>query len=226
MRIKAVVFDAYGTLFDTMSVSDAVAQVTEDAASFAALWRAKQIEYTWLRTLMGRYAPFWQVTEDALRYTALRHGVELTPDQHDSLMHAWLHVAPFPDTLTALRKLDQYSRAILSNGTPAMLHAALAAATLNDRFDTVLSVETTQMYKPRPEVYALIEQALHAAPHETAFVSSNAWDAAGAMAFGLRVVWINRAGLPMEQLGFDPEAMVQSLEQLPAILEEMNHRHP
>lgn len=224
MPIKAVVFDAYGTLFDTMSVTRAIAQVTEDAAAFATVWRSKQIEYTFLRTLMQRYAPFWHVTDEALRYTAMRYSIELTDEQHNSLMNAWLDVAPFPDTRTTLPTLDRYRRAILSNGTPQMLDAALAAARIQEQFDAVLSVDALQMYKPRPEVYALIEQTLHVAPDETAFVSSNAWDIAGAASFGLRVVWINRAGLPMEQLGFEPEATVQSLEELPESLKALGSR--
>jgi 2-haloacid dehalogenase len=224
MPIKAVVFDAYGTLFDTMSVTRAIAQVTEDAAAFATVWRSKQIEYTFLRTLMQRYAPFWHVTDEALRYTAMRYSIELTDEQHNSLMNAWLDVAPFPDTRTTLPTLDRYRRAILSNGTPQMLDAALAAARIQEQFDAVLSVDALQMYKPRPEVYALIEQTLHVALDETAFVSSNAWDIAGAASFGLRVVWINRAGLPMEQLGFEPEATVQSLEELPESLKALGSR--
>jgi 2-haloacid dehalogenase len=224
MPIQAVVFDAYGTLFDVTSVGRAVAQVTDDAAQFAATWRAKQIEYTWLRTLMNRYAPFDQVTNDALRYTVARYKLDLSAAQHDALMRAWLDVLPFPDSVAALPRLSGRKRAILSNGTPAMLDAMVEAAQLADQFDAVLSVETVQQYKPHPAVYALVEQMLGVKPHETAFVSSNAWDVAGAAAFGLRVVWINRAGLPMEELGAQSEAVVGSLHELLDVLEDMNHK--
>jgi len=219
MPIKTIVFDAYGTLFDVTSVGRAVAQVTDSANQFAATWRAKQIEYTWLRTLMGRYAPFWQVTEDALRYTAARYELDLSAAQHDALMSAWLDVSPFPDVVAALPQLRGHKRAILSNGTFAMLDAMVRAAHLRDQFDAVLSVETVQQYKPHPNVYTLIEQVLGTKLRETTFVSSNAWDVAGAASFGLRVVWINRAGLPMEELGFKPEAVIGSLHELPDSLD-------
>ena len=223
MPINAIVFDAYGTLFDVASVGRAITHVTANADQFAAMWRAKQIEYTWLRTLMGRYAPFDQVTNDALHYTAAHYKLDLSAAQHDALMKAWLDVSPFPDT-AALPRLSARKRAILSNGTPAMLDAMVGAAHLRDQFDAVLSVEAVQQYKPYPAVYALVEQTLNVAPHETAFVSSNAWDVAGAASFGLRVVWINRIGLPMEQLGFEPETVIGSLHELPQVLEDMDHK--
>jgi 2-haloacid dehalogenase len=223
MPINAVVFDAYGTLFDVTWVGRVMAQVTADADQFVAMWRAKQIEYTWLRTLMNRYAPFDQVTKDALRYTAQHCNLDLSAAQHEQLMHAWLDVSPFPDTVAALPRLRGPKRASLSNGTPAMLDAMVGAAHFRDQFDAVLSVEAVQQYKPHPNVYALIQQTLNAAPHEMAFVSSNAWDVAGAAAFGLRVVWINRASLPMEELGVQAEAVIRSLHELPDVLEELNH---
>lgn len=221
MPINAIVFDAYGTLFDVTSVGRAVTHVTADADQFAAMWRAKQIEYTWLRTLMERYEPFWQVTEDALRYTAARYNLNLSAAQRATLMNAWLAVSPFPDTVAALPLLRGRKRAILSNGTPAMLDKMVEAAQLRDQFDAVLSVEAVQHYKPQPVVYALVQQTLDVAPHETAFVSSNAWDVAGAAAFGLRVVWINRAGLPMEELGVQAEAVVGSMHELPDVLDSI-----
>jgi 2-haloacid dehalogenase len=224
MPIKAIVFDAYGTLFDVTSIGRAVAHVTADANQFAATWRAKQIEYTWLCTLMNRYASIDQVTQDALRYTAQRYNLDLSAAQHDALMHAWLDVSPFPDTVAALPRLSGRKRAILSNGTPAMLDAMVEAAQLRAQFDAVLSVEVVQQYKPHPAVYALVHQTLDVAPHETAFVSSNGWDVAGAAAFSLRVVRINRARLPMEELGVQAEAVVGLLHELLGVLETVNHK--
>ena len=200
---RVLVFDAYGTLFDVAAVRHACAAVSVDPARFLALWRAKQLEYAFLRALMHRYADFWTVTRDALRYAAAATVMPLEPDQEQALMEAWFHVTPFDDAEPALRVLADrgLTLAILSNGTPAMLGRLVATTGLAGYFRRLLSVDAAQSYKPDPLVYALIERELGGRPEETLFVSSNFWDVAGARAYGLRVCWVNRGGVPPEQLG-------------------------
>ncbi len=200
MTISAVVFDAYGTLFDVSSIEQAVERITPRAADFAALWRAKQLEYAFLRTLMLRYADFEQITAEALQYALARFGLAIDAPQREALLGAWLHVAAYPDAAATLQQLAQYRRALLSNGTPRMLESALVAADLAKHVETVLSVDQVRLFKPHGAVYALVEQQLGVRPVETAFVSANGWDIAGATAFGFHTFWVNRAGLPAEQL--------------------------
>lgn len=218
MPIEAVVFDAYGTLFDVASVQSVVATVAPNSAEFTALWRAKQLEYSFLRAPMDRYVDFGQITFDALTYTLDRFGMAISTRQLNSLMRAWSHVAPFADAAPALQSLESYRRAILSNGTPAMLTIALTSARLVPYFDAVLSADEVRTFKPRPEVYALVERHLGISPDRTAFVSSNGWDVAGAAAFGFRVCWINRMELPVEQLGVQPAVTIRLLADLPNAL--------
>src|SRR5262249_348616 len=160
----------------------ACAGIAADPARFAALWRAKQLEYAFLRALMRRYADFWSVTRDALRYAAAATGTLLEPDQEAALMEAWFHVTPFADAEPALRALTArgLTVAILSNGATAMLERLARTTRLADYFDRLLSVDMVQSYKPDPLVYELIERELGARPEETLFISSNFWDVAGA----------------------------------------------
>ena len=218
-RARAVVFDAYGTLFDVAAVRAAGAGIAAEPAAFVALWRAKQLEYAFLRSLMGRYADFAQVTRDALRYAAAATSTSLAPAAEAALLDAWFAVAPFPDAEPALRALKArgLTLAILSNGTPAMLERLVRATGLQTVFDQLLSVDAVRRYKPDPAVYALVDQ-LGVARAEVLFVSSNGWDAAGARAFGLRVCWVNRAGAPPDELGHPPDYTVASLSDLPALL--------
>ena len=217
---RAVVFDAYGTLFDVAAVRHACAGVAAEPERFVALWRAKQLEYAFLRSLMGRYADFAQVTAEALEYAAAATATPLEAAQRDALMEAWFAVAPFPDSVPALQALQERGTklAILSNGTPAMLHRLVAATGLLGVFSHLLSVDSVRRYKPDPAVYALIEPALGLPPAQVMFVSSNGWDAAGARSFGLRVCWVNRAGGPPEQLGQPPSHALRSLSELPALI--------
>ena len=200
---RGYVFDAYGTLFDTASIA-------ADPA-LLALWRRKQLEYTWLRSLMGRWEDFWKVTEDALRYAARSLGKDVPIDD---LMKAYLTLAPFPEVPAALDRLKGRPLAILSNGTRAMLDAALTSSGLSGRFAQVLSVDAVRIYKPSLRVYALATDALGLKAEEILFVSSNAWDVAGAKAFGYRVCWCNRLKAPMDELGVQPDLVVQRLDQL------------
>jgi 2-haloacid dehalogenase len=215
MPITALVFDAYGTLFDVASVERAAAKVVDDAPGFTALWRAKQLEYTFLRTLMDRYAPFDHVTADALDYALARFGVDLDPHERDRLLAAWQHVEPFPDAEDTLRELAHYRRAILSNGTRSMLQAALDQSGLDAHIEAIISVDELGVFKPRREVYALAARTLGCQPHEIEFVSANGWDIAGAGVFGFRTCWINRSELPVERLGVEPNAILPSLAALP-----------
>jgi 2-haloacid dehalogenase len=213
--IRGYVFDAYGTLFDVHSVVEAGRQITADPATLSATWRQKQLEYTWLRALMGDYLDFWAVTESALRYTIRRLALAATEAQVRRLMDAYLALAPFPEVTAALERLGGRPRAILSNGTPAMLAAAVASSGLGAHLEHVLSVDAVRTYKPSRAVYALGPRALGIPPAELLFVSSNGWDVAGAKAFGYRVAWCNRTGAPQEELGARPDLVVGALDELP-----------
>jgi 2-haloacid dehalogenase len=212
---RAWLFDAYGTLFDVHSVVEAGRAVTADPAALSALWRQKQLEYTWLRSLMGRYEDFWTVTEHALRFALRRLGVPASEPQVAALMDAYLSLACFPEVPAALAALQGAPAGILSNGSPRMLEAAVRASGLGGALRHVLSVDAVKRFKPAPEVYALGTRALGLPAGEIAFVSSNAWDIAGAGAFGYRTCWCNRLGAPMEELGVAPEFEVPDLTRLP-----------
>ena len=215
MAIRGYVFDAYGTLFDVHSVIEAGRAVTSDPAALSMLWRQKQLEYTWLRSLMGRYEDFWVVTDGALRYAVRRLGIAATEAQLAALMDAYRHLACFPDVREALGALGGRPRAVLSNGTPAMLQAVVKASDLAPLLDHVISVDQVKIYKPAPAVYALGPAALGIGASELLFVSSNAWDVAGAKAFGYRVAWCNRIGAPEEELGVRADHVIASLAELP-----------
>lgn len=213
--IRGYVFDAYGTLFDVHSVVAAGRDITNDPLTLSAIWRQKQLEYTWLRSLMGRYEDFWAVTESALRYAVRRLELTVTEAQVDRLMNAYLTLACFPEVKAALARLRDRPCAILSNGAPAMLEAAVRSGELGDALQHVLSVDTVKVFKPSPLVYALGPKAMRASAGELLFVSSNGWDVAGAKAFGYQVAWCNRSGAPAEELGAPADYVVDTLEQLP-----------
>jgi 2-haloacid dehalogenase len=214
MTMRGYVFDAYGTLFDVHSVVDAGAAVTSDPSALSLLWRQKQLEYTWLRSLMGRYEDFWAVTEAALRYAVRRLEIHASEAQLRTLMDAYLHLACFPDVRNALTAL-RGPRAILSNGAPTMLEAAVRSSGLAPLLDQVISVDRVRIYKPAAAVYALGPQTLGIPAADLLFVSSNAWDVAGAKAFGYRVAWCNRLGAPEEELGVRADYVVTTLAELP-----------
>jgi 2-haloacid dehalogenase len=206
--IDAVAFDLYGTLLEVASVGRAAAEVTEDPAALVDLWRQKQLEYTWLRSLMGRYQDFWATTADALDYSLDRLSLSVDAATRDRLLGAWLDVRVYPEVPDALAALAPRRLAVLSNGNPDMLEAGLAAAAIRDRFEHVLSVDELGVYKPHPSVYELALKSF------SLFVSSNPWDAAGARTFGLPVAWVNRAGVPFERLGVTPDLVVADLTAL------------
>jgi 2-haloacid dehalogenase len=213
---KAVIFDAYGTLFDVHSVVAAAEQMfPAQGEALSQLWRLKQIEYTQLRTLSdaagARYKPFWDITLDALRYAARRLNLPLTGAGEKRLMDEYACLSAFPDVLPVLRRLREpredgtrLGLAILSNGNPQMLDIAVKSAGMNGLFDHVLSVDAVRAYKPAAAAYTLGSSAFDAAPRDLVFVSSNGWDAAGAGWFGYTTFWINRQRLPAEELGVTP----------------------
>jgi 2-haloacid dehalogenase len=206
INARAYVFDAYGTLFDVhAAIARHRADAGPDAARFSEIWRSKQLEYTWTLTLAGRYVDFWTLTERALDYAFARvPSVDRT--LRPRLLEAYLKLDAFPDARAALTGLKARGvrLAILSNGAPRMLTAAVEAAGIAALLDAVLSVDAVRLYKPRPEVYALVTDAFACKPEEVAFVSSNRWDVMGAAAFGFRPLWVNRAKMPEEYAELPP----------------------
>ena len=207
------VFDAYGTLFDVhAAIGRHRAAVGADAGRLSDLWRTKQLEYSWVLTLAGAYEDFWTLTERALDY-ALACTPSVDRALRPRLLDCYRALDAYPDASAtlAILKARGTKTAILSNGSPAMLASAVAAAGLERHLDAVLSVEAVRLYKPRPEVYALVVDRFAVAPADVTFVSSNRWDVMGAAAFGFRPVWINRAGLPDEYAAFAPQRVVTGL---------------
>jgi 2-haloacid dehalogenase len=211
---KAYLFDAYGTLFDVHSVIEAGRAVTGDPQALSNLWRQKQLEYTWLRSLMGRYEDFWSVTESALRFALRRLAIDASEAQVGALMEAYLSLACFPEVKAALTRLAGAPLGILSNGSPRMLEAAVRSSGLGGALQHVLSVDSVKIYKPSPRVYELGTRAFAMPAGEMLFVSSNAWDVAGAKAFGYRTCWCNRGKAPMEALGVTPDYEVERLDEI------------
>ncbi len=216
MPVRAYVFDAYGTLFDVhAAIARYRAAAGLDADRLSELWRTKQLEYTWTLTLMGRYEPFWQLTERALDF-ALARFPSVDRGLKPKLLEAYRELGAFPDARGALEalKAKAFPTAILSNGSPDMLAAAVAAAGFGKLIDHVLSVDTIRIYKPRREVYALATKAMELPPEAIGFVSSNRWDVAGAAAAGMTAIWIDRGGVPAEYGEFAPTATLKSLSEL------------
>ncbi len=219
-NIKACVFDAYGTLFDVHSaVGRHRSRIGDKADQLSMIWRTKQLEYTWVRSLMGAHVDFWRVTEDGLDYAAETCGIEDRELLND-LMQAYLALDCYPEVKEILTALKQKAvkTAILSNGSPPMLSAAVESAGLEDLIDAVLSIEEVGIYKPDPRVYQLACDRLGVKASEISFQSSNAWDAAGAANFGMNVVWINRFGQKRERLPKPAHAELSTLAGLPALL--------
>jgi 2-haloacid dehalogenase len=220
--IGACVFDAYGTLLDfNAAVAQRRDRIGQHADRLSALWRQKQLEYTWLRSLMGRHADFWTVTADALDFAMVSVGLA-DDGLRDDLLGLYRTLAPYPevvDTLTTLGRSGVRS-AILSNGEPTMLDDAVRAAGLAPLIDGIYSVETVGIFKPHPSVYRIAadELGLGLAPERIAFLSANGWDIAGAASFGFTSVWVNRAGATEERLPYGPARTLASLEGLPALL--------
>ena len=243
MKIKAVVFDAYGTLYDVQSV----AEITEEAFPgygeiITQIWRIKQLEYSWLRTLMRRYADFATVTRDSLAYTLRCLGLEYDEDTFAAIVDKYRHLDLYHDAREALDALKGRKLAILSNGSAEMLNALVTNSRLDAVLDATLSVDPQGVFKPSPEAYTPIEAYLGVRPDEVLFVSSNPWDACGAKSFGLNVAWIERVTpeamalacvesdlvapltmfkairTQMDELGIAPDHRIRSLTELPGVI--------
>jgi 2-haloacid dehalogenase len=218
--IHACVFDAYGTLFDYASAAagcrDALGGKME---RLTILWRDKQLQYAWLRSLQGRHAGFWQVTGDALDYAMETLGID-DAALRERLMNLYLKLDAFPEVPDMLRRLKatRLKTAILSNGSPEMLDAIVGNAKIGALLDAVLSVEDVGVYKPHPKVYQLAVDRLGVAAQEIIFLSSNAWDAHAASAFGMRVAWCNRYGQHRERLPGKPDHEIRTLAELPILV--------
>jgi 2-haloacid dehalogenase len=217
MNPQALVFDAYGTLYDVHAVIRRCDGFWPGkGAALSQLWRQKQLEYTWQRNLMRRYVPFSQITRDALAYACESLKLSLDASQAEALMQAYLQLDAYADVPGALERLAGRKLAILTNGSPDMIEPLVQHSGL--KFDAVLSVDAVRMFKPVPEVYQLAVDRLRVAKEAVGFVSSNCWDALGAKSFGFRVYWINRTGAPVDRLGFQPDALLGSLGDLPEVL--------
>ena len=218
--IGACVFDAYGTLFDVHSAARRAGDALgEKAAAVSAVWRDKQLQYTWLRSLMGAHADFWQVTGEALDFALASQGIENTA-LRTRLMELYLSLEAYPYAVPALSKLRAGGKqtAILSNGAPEMLSAAVGSAGLDAVLDAALSVEEVGVYKPDSRVYQLAVDRLGVEAGRICFVSTNCWDAHGAAHFGFQVAWMNRFGQQDERLPGTPAAVMQGLDELPGLL--------
>jgi 2-haloacid dehalogenase len=219
VKARAYVFDAYGTLFDVhAAIARHRAAAGPEADRFSEIWRTKQLEYTWTMTLAGRYVDFWTLTERALDY-AFARVPSVDRALRPQLLDSYLRLDAFADASKALAELKRIGvrLAILSNGSPRMLDAAVKASGIGELLDAVFSVDSLCAYKPRPEVYALVTDGLRISAQEVIFVSSNRWDVMGAASFGFRPVWVNRTGAPDEYADSPPLHVVANLSALPTL---------
>lgn len=229
MPIKTCVFDAYGTLFDVTAAARAVAEEPGQEGfaahwqDVAAHWRAKQLQYTWIRALTGHHVDFWRVTQDGLDWALERTG-QTDPELRERLLGLYFTLAAYPEVPDMLAHLKRagVQTAILSNGSPEMLEGAVESALIGDMLDAVLSVETVGIFKPDPRVYDLVGNHFGCARDEVLFVSSNGWDAAAAKAYGFRVLWVNRMGEPPDRLPDLPDHVAADLSGVCAVAEKFS----
>lgn len=229
MTITTCIFDAYGTLFDVSAAARHAAQEPENDAisetwpTLSADWRRKQLEYTWLRAVAGDHTDFWQVTQDGLDWAMAAQDLH-DPRLRRRLLDLYWELQAYPevpDMLTALKRAG-LATGILSNGTPDMLGAAVASASLGDVIDKTLSVEEVGIFKPAAAVYDLVGQHFGTTPGEVLFVSSNGWDAAHAAAYGFTTIWVNRAGEPVDRLTGVPDRILSDLTDIPHLVDQAN----
>jgi 2-haloacid dehalogenase len=212
---QAYVFDAYGTLLDINAASLQHSELLgKNASRVSDLWRRKQLEYTWLRSLMGVHVDFWEITKDALSYSLDYFDID-HENCFDELCASYLEIPCYAEVPQLLKSLKNQGKriAVLSNGSPNMIHSAVNANKLEDMIDAILSVEDVGIFKPDRKVYSLVEEKLGIVPEKTNFFSSNAWDVAGASVFGFSVVWVNRLNQPAERLPGRPRLTVKNLEE-------------
>lgn len=225
MPVKACVFDAYGTLFDVAAAARIAAKEDEHSRlaavwpKLAEIWRSKQLQYTWLRSITDDYCDFWQVTQDGLDYAMEALRLEGETELRERLLALYWELQAYDEVPEMLARLKAYGlkTAILSNGSPDMLTGAVQSAGLEDLFDEVLSVESVGVFKPSAKVYDLVSKTLDFAASEVLFVSSNGWDAAGACGYGFQTVWVNRAGDPMDNLPAKPAFELDDLTRIPEL---------
>lgn len=220
LAVDALVYDAYGTLFDVYSVFEKCEKnFPGKGAAISEIWRAKQLEYTWLRSLMGKYQNFWELTEAGLRFACKALELNLTDEILRELMDNYLNLATYEEVPGTLKKLSAtIQQAVLSNGNPEMLNTVVENNNLKSYLQAVLSVDGLSIYKPTPKVYQLAVDKLGVPPNKIGFVSSNCWDAIGAKSFGFRVFWINRFKRPLDELGIVPDHEIQTLDQIEGLL--------
>ncbi len=217
--ISACVFDAYGTLFDVKAAVRLAGDLGDKAEPLAEIWRAKQLEYTWLRSLMGAYEDFWQITGASLDYAFDALGID-DDELRTHLMELYFRLDTYAEVKEMLEKLKAggMKTAILSNGSPSMLISAVRNAGIQDLLNDIFSADDLGIFKPHPSVYKMAQDRLQAETEEICFMSSNAWDVAGAANFGFTVVWVNRLGQHRERIPGDPARQIKDLSQLPALL--------
>jgi len=215
-NIRAIVFDAYGTLFNIATIDIRLQyHYGEKAAELGAVWRQKQLEYTWLRTLMNRYKDFYALTADALRFACEQVGVLYNENIATDLMNHYNQLEVYPEVDGALAKLhSKFRLAILSNANPNLLEGAVGFNNIGHYLEAVYSVDGLKIFKPVPAVYQLLVEGLKLPKEQIAFASSNTWDVAGAASYGLQVIWVKRSEKPIEQLGFEPDLVVNDLMEL------------
>jgi 2-haloacid dehalogenase len=220
-NIAACVFDAYGTLFDVAAAAaHCEDELGENAAALSALWRTKQLEYTWLRSLMNEYVEFWKITSDGLDYALETLGLDGDSALRDKLLNLYMELDCFPEVPNILKVLNAggLKCAILSNGSPKMLNAAIENSGISEQLVNSYSVDQLGIYKPSPRVYQMAVDDLGVSAEKISFMSSNAWDAAAAANFGFKVVWVNRFGQKRERLPGLPEHEIETLSDLPGLL--------
>lgn len=219
MRPKAVIFDAYGTLLDVNAAARGVAQSGRDLlfaqnwSAVAQIWRTKQLEYSWLRTIADHHADFWQITQDSLTYALEYYDLPTAGETAQALLDLYWNLDAYEDAAPALQAARSLGlpTGILSNGTHDMLNAAAQSGGLTAHLDVILSIDDVGRYKPCDQVYSMVTEQFSIAPQEVLFVSSNGWDIAGASGFGFRTIWVNRAGLPQDRLFAAPHRIAPSL---------------
>jgi len=212
MTIQALVFDVYGTLFDVHSVKEqAEALYPDHGEAISKRWREKQLEYSFLRQLNGQYVPFSQVTQDALRYTLLELKLHVTEEQITTLMETYLTLDVYPEVSSVLETMADKRLVVFSNGSHDMLDPLIEQSGLADRFEHLVSVDDIKQYKPAPASYMHALNTLGLKREEILFMSSNGWDITGAKSFGFKTAWINRNGLPFEELNLDPDRIYDDL---------------
>jgi 2-haloacid dehalogenase len=215
LKINTIIFDAYGTLFDVHSIVEKCEQFFPGKGrQISECWRQKQLEYTWLRSLMGSYEDFWSVTSDALTFSFNDLNLDADEEIHTTLLNQYLHLTPYPEVPKSLENLKGKNLAILSNGSPKMLHTLVDNTNLSHIFTEIISVHDLKIYKPNQDVYQLGVSKLGINKEETLFITSNPWDAAGAKTFGFQVCWINRFHKQFDELGVQPDLIIENLAEL------------